>query len=144
MSGNPNSKESTSEFLDRLAGFLWQEQEGETTEDICRELREEGLEPERTQARVREMIARVSEERRLSWMATAAEELQQARARRSRIDLSGLDRGQLLSRIQAAGQIAARGLDTPLEEMSEAELRELCEEVEWATNPDEEPPSSDR
>jgi len=37
-----------------------------------------------------------------------------------------------------------RGLDTPLEEMGEAELRDLCEEVEWATNLDEEAPSSDR
>mgnify|MGYP007112985716 CR=1 FL=1 len=46
--------------------------------------------------------------------------------------------------IPPLGQIAARGLDTPLEEMAEAELRELCEEVEWATNLDEEAPSSDR
>ena len=46
--------------------------------------------------------------------------------------------------IPPLGQIAARGLDTPLEEMAEAELRELCEEVEWASNLDEEAPSSDR
>ncbi|NMA26134.1 MAG: hypothetical protein GX934_00015 [Burkholderiales bacterium] len=144
MSGKPNHNESASEFLDRLAGFLWQEREGETTEDICRELREEGLDPERMQARVRGLIARVSEERRLAWMATAKQEIRQAQARRNRLDLSSLDRTQLLSRIQASGQIAARGLDTSLEEMGEAELRELCEEIEWATNLDEEAPSSDR
>ena len=144
MSGKPNNSESASEFLDRLAGFLWQEREGETTEDICRELREEGLDPERMQARVRGLIARVSEERRLAWMATAKQEIQEAQARRNRVDLSGLDRAQLLSRLRSSGQIAARGLDTPLEEMGEAELLELCEEVEWATNLDEEAPSSDR
>ncbi len=144
MSGKPNNNESASEFLDRLAGFLWQEREGETTEDICRELREEGLDPERMQARVRGLIARVSEDRRLAWMATAKQEIQKAQARRNRVDLSGLDRAQLLSRIRSSGQIAARGLDTPLEEMGEAELRELCEEVEWASNLDEEAPSSDR
>ena len=144
MSGKPNNNESASEFLDRLAGFLWQEREGETTEDICRELREEGLDPERMQARVRQLIARVSEERRLAWMATAKQEIQEAQARRNRVDLSGLDRAQLLSRLRSFGQIAARGLDTPLEEMGEAELLELCEEVEWATNLDEEAPSSDR
>jgi len=144
MSGKPNNSESASEFLDRLAGFLWQEREGETTEDICRELREEGLDPERMQARVRGLIARVSEERRLAWMATAKQEIQEAQARRNRVDLSGLDRAQLLSRLRSSGQIAARGLDTPLEEMAEAELRELCEEVEWASNLDEEAPSSDR
>ncbi len=96
------------------------------------------------QARVRGLIARVSEDRRLAWMATAKQEIQKAQARRNRVDLSGLDRAQLLSRIRSSGQIAARGLDTPLEEMGEAELRDLCEEVEWATNLDEEAPSSDR
>ncbi len=58
-----DNNESASEFLDRLAGFLWQEREGETTEDICRELREEGLDPERMQRRVRELIERIAAER---------------------------------------------------------------------------------
>ena len=36
----------------------------ETTEDICRELRAAGLDPERMQRRVRELRERVAEERR--------------------------------------------------------------------------------
>lgn len=51
------------EFLDRLFSFLYGEQDGETTEDICSELRREGLDPERTQARVRALIARCTEQR---------------------------------------------------------------------------------
>ena len=39
-------------------------QTAETTEDICRELRAAGLDPERMQARVREMRERIAEERR--------------------------------------------------------------------------------
>ena len=80
----------------------------------------------------------------IGYQRARSSEIQEAQARRNRVDLSGLDRAQLLSRLRSSGQIAARGLDTPLEEMAEAELRELCEEVEWATNLDEEAPSSDR
>lgn len=36
----------------------------ETTDDICRELRAAGLDPERMQRRVRELRERVAEERR--------------------------------------------------------------------------------
>ena len=36
----------------------------ETTEDICRELRAAGLDPERMQRRVRELRERIAEERR--------------------------------------------------------------------------------
>jgi hypothetical protein len=36
----------------------------ETTEDICRELRAAGLDPERMQRRVRELLERIAEERR--------------------------------------------------------------------------------
>ena len=36
----------------------------ETTEDICRELRAAGLDPERMQHRVRELRDRIAEERR--------------------------------------------------------------------------------
>lgn len=41
-----------------------QTQTAETTEDICRELRAAGLDPERMQRRVRELRERVAEERR--------------------------------------------------------------------------------
>lgn len=143
MSGKPNKDEGAPEFLDRLAGFLWQDQEGETTEDICRELREEGLDPEGLQAKVRNLIAKAQEERRLSWMRTAERERQQALARLHQVDLSSLDRRQLLARIRNSGQIAARGLDTPLEEMNESELRAICEEIEWTALLDEDTPPQD-
>ena len=136
MSGKPKKDEGAPEFLDRLADFLWGDQEGETTEDVCRELREEGLDPEGFQARIRNLVAQAKDERRLSWMHVAEREREAALARLSRVDLASLDRGELLRRIAESGQIAARGLDTPLEEMDDSELRAICEEIEWASNLD--------
>lgn len=128
-----------SKFLSNLADMLWQPNPGETTEDICRELRAEGLEPDSLLARVRNLVAEVSDERRLAWMKNAEEERQRALLRLADLTIEHKSRADILVDLGNKKQLAARNLETPLEEMSDEQLRLLYEETKLAEALDEMP-----
>lgn len=135
--------DSAKKILDRLADFLWEEREGETTDDICGRLREDGIDPNRLQGRVGQLLERISEERRLQWMKAAREERERELSRLERIPIPSRNRQQIIAELKQRKQVAARNLDTTLEDMSDEQLRELYQETVWADRlgQDDEPAS---
>lgn len=140
--------DSPVDALVRFLNTLITRQEPRSINELRESVQAMGMDPDRLLTRARERLAQAREEARLSWVTRARTSLPEVRRRlRDTKALVGLSREQLLRRVREAAEgvfgMPAREFVASfhkLEDLPDADLASLVEDIEVLSLLEREPP----